>query len=322
MAVYTELGKDDLQAIARAFGLPPGAQARPEPKGSINSNYHLDAGGERYFLRVNEGKAFADVEWEAQVCDFLAAARFPVPRVLRTPEGRAWVERAGKAVSLFEHVSGEELTRETVTPAHCGRIGEQLGRLHALADAFSGERPNPYGPARVGAWLHDLEASTLGGSARAEWDLPLLREEWALAEKLPHTPRGLVHGDLFVDNVLWIGDRVASVLDWEMSCVEPFVWDVAVTLNAWCYSDRYEPARVNALLAGYRSKRKLKEEELAALYPWARFGALRYTVSRILDFGLSKLKDHQLFRKDWHRYRDRLKALRKMGEAGFRELVR
>lgn len=322
MAVYTQLAPGDVEAIARAFGLPPGARARPEPKGSINSNYHLEAGAERFFLRVNEGKPFADVEWEAKVCDFLGGARFPVPRVIRTPGGRPFAEHGGKAVSLFEHVSGEELGREAVTPAHCGRIGEQLGRLHALSDGFSGERENPYGPARVATWLHDLESSTQGGSARAEWELPLLREEWALAEKLPHTSRGLVHGDLFVDNVLWIGDRVASILDWEMSCVEPFVWDLAVTLNAWCYSDRYEPARVNALLAGYRSKRGLGAEELAALYPWARFGALRYTVSRILDFGLSRLADHQLFRKDWRRYRDRLKALRQMGELGFRELVR
>jgi homoserine kinase type II len=130
-----------------------------------------------------------------------------------------------------------------------------------------------------------------------------------------------VHGDLFIDNVLWIGDRVSYVLDWEMSCVDPFAYDLAVTVNAWAFTDGYDVPRARALVEGYRSKRKLEPDTVAALYPWARYAALRFTASRIHAFHLAELGADRLAWKDWRRYRDRLLALRAMGDAGYRAML-
>jgi homoserine kinase type II len=221
---------------------------------------------------------------------------------------------------LFAFVAGEELERVDVTEAHCRAVGAQLGRLHALSGRFRAARDNPYGWARVEGWVRELEPDG-GGDAEVRPWVPMLRDELERTRRLPPAPRGLCHGDLFIDNVLWSGAEVAALLDWEMSCVEAFAYDLAICLHAWCYASRYEPALAQALVAGYRSEREVDAGTADALYPHARYAALRYTASRIHAFHLAELGADRLAWKDWTRYRDRLRALREMGEARFRALV-
>ncbi|MGC3998123.1 MAG: homoserine kinase [Anaeromyxobacter sp.] len=320
MALYTDLSADEIADALRRFGLPAPTEVRPEPKGSVNTNYHVWTGAQRWFLRLNEGKDEADVRFEAEVQRYLHAAMYPVPALRDAEDGRPFVMVRGKPASLFAYAPGEELPAADVGPERCRRVGEQLGRMHELASGFSAERPNPYGPARVERWVAALRPDG-DGDPEVAAALPVLEDELSLAPRLPGAPRGLVHGDLFVDNVLWIGDRVGAVLDWEMSCVDPFAYDLGVTINAWCYSDRYEPQRVAALVGGYRSRHRIEPETADALYPWARYAALRFTASRIHAFHRAGLGADRLAWKDWKRYRDRLLALRAMGEGGYRALV-
>jgi homoserine kinase type II len=320
MALYTVLGEAELADAARAFGLPAPERVRPEPRGGVNTNYHLWSGGRRYFLRVNEGKSDADVRFEAEVLRFLAEGRFPVPRLVPAAGGEPFTVLAGRQVMLFDYAAGEEVAAGAVTPAHARRVGEALARLHELAGGFPGDRPNPHGPARVAAWLAEIGADG-GGDTEVARALPALRRELDRAGALPGAPRGLVHGDLFRDNVLWIGDRPGAILDWEMACTEAFAFDVGVALSAWCWADGYDGGRAAALLQGYRARRKVEPETLEALYPWTRFAALRFAASRIHGYHRAALGPDRLVKKDWRRYRDRLAALAAMGEAGFRALV-
>lgn len=320
MALYTPLSRDELREVAARYGLPSPERHAAEPKGSVNTNYHLWAGGKRWFLRLNEGKTDADVDFEAEVLRFLEAAGYPSARLALALDGRAWVRLRGRQAMLFAFCAGEELAREAVGPEQVRCVGEQLGVLHAIAPGFSLRRRNPYGPERVGPWLDELHPDG-GGDEAVAAALPMLRDELSRAGNLPPAPGGLVHGDLFIDNVLWIGGAVGAVLDWEMACTDAFAWDLAVGLNAWCYQDGFCPERARALLDGYRARRPLDPETRAALYPTARYVALRYTASRIHAFHLAELGEDRLARKDWSRYRDRLRALREMGEAGFARLV-
>jgi homoserine kinase type II len=320
MAVYTPLSTQDLADVAARFGLSPPERSLGEPKGSVNTNYHLWSGGERYFLRLNEGKSDADVEFEASALRYLEEAHFPAARLLLTTDGRPFVTLHERQAQLYRYSPGEELARDEVTPAHCRRLGEQLGRLHDLAAGFTGDRPNPYGPSRVKPWVDELEPDG-GGDAAVARVLPMLREELERAQHLPSAPRGLVHGDLFIDNVLWIGDRISACLDWEMCGVDAFAYDLGVAVNAWCYHHAFEPERARALLAGYRARRRLDEDTRRALYAYTRYVALRYTASRIHAFHLADLGADRLARKDWNRYRERLSALREMGREGFDALM-
>jgi homoserine kinase type II len=325
MALYTVLPPAELAAVAARFGLPPPDRAEPEPRGRVNTSYHLWAGGQRWFLRVAEGKTEADVRFEAAVHAALAEARFPAPRLRPAADGRPFAPAAGKPAMLFGYAPGELREAAEAGPALCRRVGEQLGRLHDLSGGLLPERPNPYGPACVAGWLEGLSAGP--GEAELAEALPVLREEGRAAAALPGAPRGLVHGDLFPDNVLWVGDRIAAVLDWEMSCTEAFAWDLAVAVDAWCYTDRHRPERARALLDGYRSRRALEPETAAALHAFARFQALRFALGRIRTFlraaphAGAAPAEGQVVWKDWRRSRDRLLALRAMGPDGYRALL-
>jgi len=319
MALYTELSPAEIAGAVAAFGLPAPTELRPEPRGTVNTNHHVWAGGERWFFRLNEGKTEEDAAFEVEVHRYLEEAHYPIPRLVLTPSGEGWVPLRGKPAMLFAYAPGEEIAIAEAEPDRCRRVGEQLGRLHDLAAGFGARRENPYGPGRVASWLEELVSRPHDPSV--EEVRPLLEAELARAGALPRAPQGLVHGDLFVDNVLWVGARVSAILDWEMSCTAPFAYDLGVAVNAWCFTHGYQRDRAHALLEGYRSRRRPEPETMAALYPWARWAALRFTVSRLAAFHGTPLGEDRLARKDWRRYRDRLIALAALGEDGFADLA-
>ncbi len=320
MALYTPLSPGQLASVLAHYGLPPPERTLPEPKGSVNTNYHLWSGGRRWFLRVNEGKTAEDVAFEADVLRFLSGAGYPAAGLVPTLDGAAQVEVAGRPAMLFAFSPGWELERIDVTPARCRIVGGALGRLHALSPRFPGARPNPYGWERVAAWVGELLPDG-GGDPWVRPALPMLQEELEASRALPDAPRGLCHGDLFLDNVLWNGEGISAILDWEMSCVDALAYDLAVALNAWCYGEGFEPALTRALMGGYGEVCSLAPATAAALHPYARYVALRYTASRIHAFHFAALTADRLAWKDWTRYRDRLAALRAMGPEGFADLI-
>lgn len=321
MAVYTVLSPAELADALARFGLPPPDRVVPEPKGYVNTNHHVWTAGRRLFLRVAEGKTEADLRFEGEVHAFLEAARFPAPRLLAASDGRPFATSAGRLVMLFAYAPGEELAPGAVTPERCRAVGDRLARLHELSEGFGADRPNPFGPARVAAWLAELRRDP-GGDPEVARALPLLEEESRRAAALPSAPRGLVHGDLFVDNVLWIGDRPSAILDWEMACVDAFAWDLAVALCAWAWADgAFDPPRAAALVGGYRARRRIDAATARALPAHARLAALRFTASRILALRAPDPGRDRAPRKDWRPFRDRLAALAGMGDAGFSTLV-
>jgi homoserine kinase type II len=137
--------------------------------------------------------------------------------------------------------------------------------------------------------------------------------------------------------VLWIGDRISALLDWEMCGLDPFAYDLGVALNAWCFAaplapgpakgeEAYSPGtfhadRAKALLAGYKARRKIEPETLAGLYEWTRFAALRFTVARLKGYPPPGARAPVPAGKDWREFRDRLATLRGMAEASFRAMI-
>ena len=320
MAHYTALPPAALAEVCARFGLPPPDRVQPEPRGRVNTGYHLWCGEERWFLRLVEASGEAEVRFEAEVQRYLFDARFPVPRLVTTTDGQPFAVAAGKPAMLFAYAPGEELARTDLAPLHCHRVGEQLGRLHDLSAGLTVERENPFGRATLAAWLAALGDGGPDPEVRAA--LPLFREELAAAAALPGAPRGLCHGDLFVDNVLWLGDRVGYLLDWEMACTEAFAWDLAVAVDAWCWADgRHDHLRAVALVEGYRARRRLEPETAAALHAHARLQAVRWALGRLRAFPGGRPAGDRVVWKDWRSYRDRLVALRAMGADGYRALL-
>jgi homoserine kinase type II len=318
VAIYTPFEGEALSEVARAFGLGAVHTAEGVPQGSINTNYRLGCERGRFFLRHTTVRSADELAFEASLVEFLAAAAFPAPRIVRTLRGEPCLEIKGGRASIFHLLPGEELTRSQLTPEHVEQVGRELGKLHRLTQSFGGARDNPYSRGTVRRWLGEL------GQSKDEELHAFSRAYLRFLEPLDFEkllPRGVIHADLFMDNVKWVGDRISALFDFEMACRDVYVLDLAIALNAWCFDRSYEAGLARAIVRGYRVERELAGAEQAALYDCALFGAIRYTASRIRDFHLSELPPERLQRKDFRTYLARAFALSQMGRAAFSRLV-
>jgi homoserine kinase type II len=307
MGTFTRLDDDDVSQIAAGFGLGPVAGWRAIAAGTINSNFEVEAGGGRWFVRVNEGKAEADVAWEAGLCADLAAAGLPVPVPRPGPDRAGYLRHRGLLISAFSWLDGHHRAAADVTTGDAGAVGAFLARLHLAGRAFAGERKGGiYTPAHVRARFEAFRGSSDPALAVA---IERLAAElaWldAHAAARAAAPRGVIHGDLFRDNVLWAGADLVAVLDFEQASWGSWVYDLAVTVNDWCWDGGPRPDLATALIAGYQDVRPLDPAEARALPIELRGAAARFTVTRITDVYLPGIPGPD---KDFRDYLARLRA--------------
>lgn len=321
MAVYTVLKPEAFARVAEAYGLGAVQEVVAIPEGSINTNHRVLTSQGRVFVRHTTVRSAEDLRFEAALLTHLTESHFPSPTLLRTKQHQPFLELEGGRVSVFKWLSGEELKRPQLTAEHLERLGRELGKMHRITQSFAGSRNNPYSATQVRSWLEGLRGHSDDEVANAAEELAehLDRAESARADGLQ--PRGVIHADLFLDNVKWLADQVLAFFDFEMACVDAYGLDIAITLNAWCFDGGYRPELCRAFIRGYQEARSLAPVERENLFGHALFGSVRYTASRIRDFHLSPLPPEQLTRKDFRTYLARARALDAMGPAGFLQLL-
>lgn len=320
MAELTRLDGDDVRALARAFRLGDPTGWGEVPAGTVNSNYWVEAGGRRWFLRVNEDKTEADVRWEAELLVELAAAGVATPRPSPAEDGEPlWLHR-DRWVSVFPWVAGVHRGRGEVSPHDAAELGAALARLHLAGAPLAGRmaRSGIYTTGHIVARYERVRSDPAAAADPALVDvLPIIGEELAwLAERAAlraRAPHGIIHGDLFRDNVLFDGDDLVALLDFEQASLGSWVYDLAVCINAWCWDGRFSPALAGALAAGYRSVRRLDPVEEELLHVEARAAVVRFTVTRITDV---HLRGFAVADKDFRSYLARLEAWRVLGADG------
>ncbi len=316
MGAFTKLGDAELGDIAAAFSLGAVRAWATIAAGTINSNFSVESDRGRWFVRVNEGKAEADVAWEAQLVDALAAGGLPAPPPLRAADGRAYAPlrgAAGKWVSAFPWRGGRHLAPAEVTAAHAAAIGEALATMHAIGTALppAWRRTSIYDHDHLVARYRGFAASRDPELARA---IEVLGEELALAVAAAPVRRaataGIIHGDLFRDNVLWEGPRLTAILDFEQASGGSLAYDLAVCVNDWCWSPDPAGPRADlarALLEGYGRRRVLTDADRAALPVELRAAAARFTITRITDVYLARVDNAE---KDFRAFLARCEAWR------------
>jgi homoserine kinase type II len=304
MAVYTQLGAEQLAALIGEFDVGELVSAKGIAEGVSNSNWLIettgkDGAGARFILTMYEFRIdIAELPFFLSLLDHLAAGGCPVPRTIHDRAGALYRMIGTKAVALIEFLPGVSVSEPTPEQAHA--VGQALAQMHAAAADFAGTRANAMGLAEwqrlAAACGHDgLAAIDPALADLVERELPLLAANWP--EDLP---RSVIHADLFPDNVLMRHDKVGGLIDFYFACVDLIAYDVAVTHAAWCFDSagqRFHPEISAALLAGYESLRPLLPAERAALPLLARGASLRFTLSRAWDW-LNTPADALVTRKD------------------------
>ncbi|NOY90999.1 MAG: phosphotransferase [Deltaproteobacteria bacterium] len=313
MAILTPVSLDDAERVTRAHGLGPCLRVTGIEAGSVNSNFFLDTGQGRRFLRLYEEQEAAGVAYEWALLEHLLARGLAVPRRVRGPApGDCRV--SGKCTALFEIAPGEEHCAAMWTRAHLEQAGRFLGRAHTASAHFGWRRRSRFGNAGL---LKRLDG--VAERRRPELEAPLrrLRRHLQSPEQavLGSLPRGIVHGDFFRDNLRFEQTKLVCVLDWESAADEPLIMDLVVALLALTYGEDFVWADARALVDGYRDERELSRQEWLALRPVAMQACVRFAITRIQDFHLRALATGIPATRDFKRFLARLDALEALSDA-------
>lgn len=284
MAVYTEVADDQLDAFLAEYDIGEPQSCKGIAEGVENSNYMLATTRGTYFLTLYEKRVDPrDLPFFLGLMDHLAARGIPCPTPLHGRDGRALRTLADRPAAIITFLPG--LWPRRILVDHCGPVGTALARLHLAASDFALKRPNALS---VAGWRPLMDASrerahevAPGLADELGTDLAALERDWPA-----DLPAGVIHADLFQDNVLFLHDKLSGLIDFYFACNDLLAYDIAVCLNAWCFEpDRsFNVTKARALVGGYQQVRPLSAAERAALPLLARGAAMRFLLTRLYDW--------------------------------------
>jgi homoserine kinase type II len=312
--MFTPIERAELVEFLAAYNIDEIESFHGVERGSVNSNFTVEGGGEKLFLRVYEEQDAVGAAREIALVAWLAERGIPTPVARARRDGARLGTLAGKPAALFPFVRGEMSCQRGLTVARMTAVGDVLARLHLARPPELW--PTRFGPSALATRLDRIASDARHGALAAPLRAQLAE---AVAALDPNAPRGLVHGDVFRDNVLWEGERITAVLDFESASEGTFAYDLAVTSLAFGFGDDFEPALVRALFAGYEARRPLAGSERRAIFHEARLAALRFTITRVTDYAMRV--GSAMVQKDYRRFAARLARLDAMGEGGFAALT-
>jgi homoserine kinase type II len=284
MAVYTEVPAEELARFVAGYGVGTLVMAKGIAEGVSNSNYLVETTGGRFILTLYERRIEAtELPWFLGLMAHLADAGLPVPRPMPDRHGQVLQRLCGRDAALIAWLPGVSVTEPT--PAQCRAAGDALAKLHLAGAGYPPTRPNRLGL----GFAHEASAAlserldSLEPGLRALVRSALDRLDAGWPEALP---RGIIHADLFPDNVLFLGDRISGLIDFYFAAEDVLAYDLAVLRVAWSFTAdgaRFLPARDAALRSGYEAVRPLDAGEAAALPLLSELACLRFLLTRALD---------------------------------------
>ncbi len=284
MAVYTDVTDEEINEFLAGYDLGTLLSYKGIAEGVENSNFLLHTSKGYFILTLYEKRvAAADLPFFLDLMEHLAARGLTCPQPVRSRGGEALGRLAKRPAAIVTFLDGVWIRRPSA--AHCGAVGTALAELHLAGADFAMTRRNGLS---VEGWRPLFEAAaaradTVASGLRDTIATELLRLEGDWPRDLP---QGVIHADLFPDNVFFIGDRLSGLIDFYFACTDALAYDVAVCLNAWCFEPdlSYNMTKGRALLYGYMRKRPLSASETAALPVLCRGAALRFLLTRLVDW--------------------------------------
>jgi homoserine kinase type II len=284
MAVYTDVGADDLTKFLAGYDLGELLSYKGIAEGVENSNFLVHTRNGRYILTLYEKRVAAgDVPFFLALMEHLAARGITCPQPVKNRGGETLGTLCGRPAAVVTFLDGMWIRRPD--PRHCAGVGEALAKLHLAGADFARRRKNALS---VDGWRQLYQHA----AARADSVQPGLAEtiekELAHLEKLwpRDLPEGVIHADLFPDNVFFLGEELSGLIDFYFACTDTLAYDVAICLNAWCFEPdhSYNVTKGRELLQAYARTRPLSAAELDALPLLARGAALRFLLTRLVDW--------------------------------------
>ncbi len=284
MAVYTDVAAEELASFLADYDVGELLAYKGIAEGVENSNYLVHSSRGYYFLTLYERRvAEPDLPFFLGLMEHLASRGINCPQPVKSKAGTTVGRLAGRPAAIVTFLDGMSIRRPNV--AHCAALGVALARLHLAGADFPMRRDNALS---VAGWRQLYEGCRkridevqrdLGALVAAE--LETLERNWPRG-----LPQGVIHADLFPDNVFFLGDKLSGLIDFYFACIDTLGYDIAICLNAWCFEQdhSYNVTKGGALLANYAKTRPLSPLEWEKLPLLARGAALRFLLTRLVDW--------------------------------------
>lgn len=284
MAVYTSVSEAELTAWLADYSLGQLLDLQAIASGIENTNYFVTTSNGRFVLTLFEKLSASELPFYLNLMAHLARHGIPCPAPVANRHNQFLSLLNDKPACIVSRLSGKSTTEPGLT--QCAALGAMLGQMHIAGQSFTQIMPN----ARGSAW-RAATAPLVRPFVNAE-QASLLDSEIALhaQQNWSCLPQGLIHADLFRDNVLLIDDHVGGLIDFYFACTDALLYDVAITVNDWCMNPdgTLDVIRTQRLLHAYHAVRPLQENEHAAWALMLRLAALRFWLSRLFDMHLPR----------------------------------
>lgn len=288
MAVYTEVSAEELADFLVTYDVGELVACKGIAEGVENSNFLVETTTGLYILTLYEKRtAPEDLPYFLKLMEHLAETGVRCPLPVADREGRMLRQISGRPAAIISFLAGYSYRRPKVE--HCGQLGRALAGLHLAGASFPMRRTNALSvqgwsslfaqiKERFGPQVDQLAA---GLTDEIESELAFLKSAWPSG-----LPEGVIHADLFPDNVFFLDNRLSGLIDFYFACNDALAYDVAICLNAWCFeSDHaFNVTKGRALLREYGEVRPLGSPEVEMLPLLARGAAMRFLLTRLYDW--------------------------------------
>ncbi len=285
MAVFTSITEAELSAWLRDYSLGQLLDLQGIASGIENTNYFVTTSNGRFVLTLFEKLTAAELPFYLNLMAHLARHGIPCPAPVANRHERFLGTLNGKPACIVSRLTGASLTRPEA--GQCAAVGAMLGQMHLAGQSFAERMDNPRGAAwraatapQVRRFLSAEDATLLDGEVAFHAQHPLDHR----------VPQGVIHADLFRDNVLFDGARVGGLIDFYFACNGSLLYDVAITVNDWCMNadGMLDAARTRAFLRAYHEVRAFVPQEAEMWAIALRVAALRFWLSRLYDLHLPR----------------------------------
>ena len=300
MAVYTKLSEDELNNFFSKYNLGKLINYKEIKEGIENTNYFIETEKGKFILTLYEKRVEEkDLPFFISLMKNLFDKNFPSPEPIINKNGNYISEISGKKAAVVSFLNGK--AKKILNPENCYQVGINTAKLHSITKDLSGKRQNKLS---INSWRKiynnvkkDCSKIHPNLSEIIEKNLDSIEKNWP-----KNIPSGIIHADLFPDNIFFNGDKLSGIIDYYFSCNDFYAFEIAVCLNALCFEGQNENLSFNVTKAkkfidGYSSIRKLNDSEKESLKILCQGAAIRFLLTRVFDYlnliegAIVKIKD-------------------------------
>ena len=299
MAVYTKISKRDITIINKNFDIEKILSFHGIKKGIENTNYLLKSKNKKYILTIFEKRVSKkEIPFFMKLMDILNSSKIDCPKPLKTNNKNYLIKLKNKSACIVSFLEGKD--KKLLSTNDCFAVGKSIARMHLITKKIKLNRKNSMGISKLNALLNSIKFKSEQSSKLKVFlknNLKNIKRKWP-----KNLPKGIIHGDLFVDNIFFKKNKLSGIIDFYFAANDFFMYEIAICINALCFDNKNKKflmnqQKIKSLIKGYQSVRKISLQEKNSLNVLCRGAAIRYLLTRLYDFSntpktaLIKIKD-------------------------------